>query len=241
LIQAGTKKCTSFLKHRSRNAVTKDDASDDESSDEDKDDDSQDDRRVVTLLLAVSAMKMLGKYLVSLTPKEKIPPAIHTVLETIWKECDRVPELEMEIKELKTNLNIVKLSKKAKKGKVSPAHENMLREANSAVKENVCHRAKFPRRSHFVYSENPKSICRQIVPCISWPTDCTTTKHKKSLWTELIMPGLTRMFTQARNNITQAMRTKYNSKKLCTPCSVGFYALTPVLFDSQCSMEQMSK
>jgi FtsZ-binding cell division protein ZapB len=77
-------------------------------------------------------MKMLGKYLFTPTPKEKIPTAIRTALERICKECDRVPLLEMEIKELKTNLNIVELSKKAKKGQVSPAHDNMLREANSS-------------------------------------------------------------------------------------------------------------
>jgi hypothetical protein len=98
----------SFLKHRSCNAVTKVDASDDESSDED--DEGKDDRRVVTLLLLASVMKKLGKYLITLTPKEKNPPAICTALNKICKDCDRVPELEMEIKELKTNLNIVKLS-----------------------------------------------------------------------------------------------------------------------------------
>jgi hypothetical protein len=67
-----------------------------------------------------------------------------------------------------------------------------------------------------MFSEKPNSVSATVNPYISWPTDCNKTiKHKRALWNELILPGLVRMFTQARNNITQAMRAKCNGEKVC--------------------------
>lgn len=75
------------------------------------------------------------KYIVKASPRERVPPGIATIMKTLNKECGKVPVLTTQVHELKANLNIVQMSKKAKKGKLSPAREQMLREANGVIRD----------------------------------------------------------------------------------------------------------
>lgn len=76
------------------------------------------------------------KYIVKASPRERVPPGIATIMKTLNKECGKVPAvLTTQIHELKANLNIGQMSKKAKKGKLSPAREQMLREANGVIRD----------------------------------------------------------------------------------------------------------
>lgn len=78
---------------------------------------------------------------------------------------------------MNTNWEMLKESKKAKKGKVSPAQAHMLNEASCTIKEKVCRSIKSHQNGWEMYSTEPGSVCVMIMPYISFPPDILSSRR----------------------------------------------------------------
>ena len=97
--------------------------------------------------------------------------------------------LKRKVQEMTSNWEMLQESKKAKKGKVSPVHTQMLKEASSAIKDKVCRMIKFHQRGWERYSVEQGSVCVMMMSYISFPPDMTEAQ-KEFLWTDLIAKAL---------------------------------------------------
>ena len=118
-------------------------------------------------------------------------------------------ELKRKNLELEASWELLKTSKKAKKGgQLSKAQAQMVSEANGAINSTVLRMVKWPRPGWTNYSSKHGSICQLMMPKISLPPGLEE-KQIEVLWNEVIAPALPRMMTQARNSILQPMRTRF--------------------------------
>jgi hypothetical protein len=120
-------------------------------------------------------------------------------------------DLKRKNLELEESWELLKTSKKAKKGgQLSQAQAQMVSEAHGAINSTVLslRMVKWPKSGWTNYSSNPNSICQMILPKISLPPGLKE-KQIEVLWNEVIAQALPRMMTQARNGILQPMRTRF--------------------------------
>jgi hypothetical protein len=119
---------------------------------------------------------------------------------------------------MNSNWEMLKESKKAKKGKVSPAQSQMLKEASGVIKDKVCRKIKFHQKGWERYSVDPGRVCVMMMPYISFPPYMTE-PQKEYLWNDLIAQALPRMMTSAKNDIiTQRMRERFNGNVRFVNC-----------------------
>ena len=119
-------------------------------------------------------------------------------------------ELEEEVKDHKANWDILQSSKKAKKaGKLTVVQQQMLHEAKGAVVKTVCRQVKFPKTGWEMYSAEQKSVFHSMIrDSVSFPTGMSE-KQIEVLWNESIGPLLVRHMTNAKNNILQAVKSRF--------------------------------
>lgn len=119
--------------------------------------------------------------------------------------------LKRKVDELNTNWEMLKESKKAKKGKVNPVHAQILKEAANAMRDTVCRAMKFHKKGWERWSVEPGSVCAMMRKFISFPPEMTEAQME-FLWNDLVAKALPRMLTATKNNITQKMRERHNGE-----------------------------
>jgi hypothetical protein len=115
-------------------------------------------------------------------------------------------ELKRKCLEIEASWELLKTSKKAKKGQLSQSQAQMVSEANGAIHSTVLRLVKWPKPGWTNYSTKPNSICQLMIGKISLPPGLEE-EQKEVLGNEVIAPVLPRMMTQARNGILQPTRT----------------------------------
>ena len=170
-----------------------------------------------------SAMKELFREIKSSSKNGRVPNRVVHLIGLLNRNCAQSEKqvqslqsqgeenemLKRKLQEMTTNWEMLKASKKTKKGKVSPAHAQMLKEASSAIKEKVCRSIKFHQKGWERYSTEPGSVCVMMTPYISFPPQMTE-QQKEYLWNDLIAQALPRMMSSAKNTIIQRMRERFN-------------------------------
>lgn len=145
-------------------------------------------------------------YIECSTMTKRFMKGVHSIIK-------RNLELEEEIKDHRANWDILQLSKKAKKaGKLTVVQQQMLHEAKGAVVKTVCRQVKFPKTGWEMYSTEKKSVFHSMIrDSVSFPTGMSE-KQIEVLWNDSIGPLLVRHMTNAKNNILQAVKSRFSGE-----------------------------
>ena len=104
--------------------------------------------------------------------------------------------------------------KKRRGGQMSQEQKLMMSEVYYQVRNYFFRMTKFPPANWQAYSEDSRSACGMIMPKISWPAG-TTTRGKKEIYENLIMPLLAKCMSDCRNKVTQPIRAIYIRECCC--------------------------
>jgi len=117
-------------------------------------------------------------------------------------------DLKRKVSELEGQFEVLRMMKKAKKGKeMSPEQRQMIADVSAEInRKHFVRVVKFPRKVGWQHwSEDPNSASGMIASKINWPSGCTV-EHKEAIWNTFLAKVVPRMVTAQRNKITQEMR-----------------------------------
>jgi hypothetical protein len=99
----------------------------------------------------------------AVSPASKLPTNFHYNRHSFMRGINciirRNEELEKQVAEYKANWEILKSSKKAKKGSnLTVGQQQIALEAKGAIINKVCRMVKFPKTGWELYSDSPNSV-----------------------------------------------------------------------------------
>lgn len=142
------------------------------------------------------------------------PQSTVALNKTISDLKKKLAEAEGRIREMERALQVARYTTKTKRSR-SKQHDSTTRQYRSElrayIKYNLGRKLKFLPKNFEYWSENERSVCQMVLSEITFHSGVTD-EDKMSVWTNVLAPSMTALYTDYKNKIHQPMRITYMSK-----------------------------
>lgn len=152
-------------------------------------------------------------HLTSKNHRDSSPQSNETLILTIERLRKKLKEAHDRIRDTERSLQVAKFAKtkRSRANNDDATTRQYKSELRGFIKYGLGRRIKFLPKHFEMWSDKENSVCQMVMTAIQFHPDITD-EEKMTIWSSVLAPNMTYLFTEYKNKIHQPMRLCYMSK-----------------------------